>query len=293
MTANNFEQQRPRLFALAYRMLGSIHAAEDAVQDCWLRWQASNQDDVKNQAAWLFTTTTRLCLDYLKSAKVQREQYIGPWLPEPLLSEHSEAMGNQSGDAADIIELGQTLSYAVLTLLERMPPKERAVFILKEAFSFDHQEIADIIELRADHSRKLLSRARSRLLEKQVELKPSLEEHQKLFESFVLACGAGDLKQLLDLLAEDVQLVSDGGGVVRAALRPLNGKERLLRFFKRLQSQMEGDVDFSIKIINAQPSLWVSKDEAPFACICLECYRGAIRSIFVVRNPDKLAQRMA
>ena len=293
MTKDNFEQHRPRLFALAYKMLGSIHAAEDAVQDCWLRWQASSQNDIRNQAAWLFTTTTRLCLDYLKSAKVQREQYVGPWLPEPLPSEHGEAAGSQPDDTADIIELGQSLSYALLTLLERMPPKERAVFILKEAFSFDHQEIANIIETRADHSRKLLSRARARLHEENVELQPSVEEHQELFESFVLACGSGDLKQLLSLLAEDVQLVSDGGGVVRAALRPLNGKERLLRFFKRLQQQMEGSVDFSIKTINAQPALWVAKNGAPYACICLECYKGAISTIYIVRNPNKLALKMS
>ncbi len=282
---NTFEFHRPKLFAMAYRMLGSVQAAEDTVQESWLRRGNSSVQDIDNHGAWLMTTTTRLCLDYLKSARVQREQYIGPWLPEPLLDSDAQQLHPNS---EDIVELGEQLSYAVLTLLEKMSPKERAVFVLKEAFNFSHQEIADLIETSTDSSRKLLSRAKLRLSEENVPVAPNAEEHQKLFESFVVACGTGNLDDLMILLAEDAKLTSDGGGVVLAALRPLRGKERLLRFFTKLQSQLMGEVQFEIKNINGQAGLWVSKDGAAHSCISIACNKGLISSIYVVRNPEKL-----
>lgn len=277
--------------ALSYRMLGSVHAAEDTVQDSWFKWQNSDTASIDNHGAWLLTTTTHLCLDYLKSARVQRELYVGPWLPEPLVESIDGQNSATHEDSAAIAELGEQLSYAVLALLEKMSPKERAVFILKEAFDFSHKEISTLIQTSTDSSRQLLSRAKTRLSEESIDLTPGNEEHQRLFEAFVIAAGSGDLDALMTILSEDAQLTSDGGGVVLAALRPLRGKERLLRFFEKLRAQLMDEVEFEIKLINGQSGLWVSKAGIPHSCVCIACHNGLISSIYVIRNPEKLGQR--
>lgn len=279
-TADQFEQCRPKLFGIAYRMLGSVSEAEDLVQECWLRWQASELNTIDNAEAWLVTTISRMSIDVLRSARKRRETYIGPWLPEPLLSD--------SETPSELASLADTLSFALLAMLEQLSPKERAAFVLKEAFEFSHTEIAQVLGVEAGTSRKLLSRARDKLDVSKANSESDSGEHEELFRAFAAASANGDLKQLLNLFSDDIRLVSDGGGKVLAALRPLQGKERIERFILRLLANTGEHHQFSLCTVNGRSGLWITENNLPYACVSVACHLGKIKQIYVVRNPDKL-----
>ena len=282
MSSERFEQHRSRLFGIAYRMLGSVSDAEDVVQEVFLRWyQMEDQEAVANLEAYLVTVATRLCLDYLKSAKVRRECYVGPWLPEPLFSE--AAAGPEAHR-----ELADTLSFAFMMLLERLNPMERAVYILREAFDFRHEEIAQILNRKPSHSRQLSRRAKKSLGQPGKRFEHSDADQERLFSRFVEASAGGDLKPLFDLLADDITLYSDGGGKVLAALRPLRGKERIIRFLNRALPQQDSDTSLELCQVNRQPALRICLDSSVIGIVTLHFVQGKLQQIFVVKNPDKL-----
>ncbi len=275
-----FERARPKLFGVAYRMLGTVSEAEDLVQECWLRWQACDHQLIENSEAWLITTVSRMSIDVLRSARKKRESYIGPWLPEPLLADQQTP--------SELADLADTLSFALLAILEQLSPKERAAFVLREAFEFKHGEIADVLNIEASASRKLLSRAKQKLDMSKAHKESDIAEHEELFMAFAAASASGDLDQLLHLFSDDVRLVSDGGGKVLAALRPLQGKERIERFILRLLANTGEQHHFSLRVVNGRSGLWITEHETPYACVSVGCYGGKINSIYVVRNPEKL-----
>jgi RNA polymerase sigma-70 factor (ECF subfamily) len=279
-----FREQRPRLFALAYRMLGSAADAEDVLQDAWLRWQAAPAAELLSPAAWLTTVVTRLCLDQLKSARVRRESYVGPWLPEPLPTAGAEP-------PADPAALQESLSMAFLVLLEQLSPAERAAYLLHEVFDYSHVEIAEMLGLSADHCRQLALRARGHLRERRPRFAPSRERHEHLLYQFLLAVRGGELEPLKRLLSDDVVLRSDGGGKTTAALKPVLGGDRVSRFFLGLARKLERypmPVEFRILDVNGWPALITLDGGELSRVLLLESDGALIHGVFIVLNPDKL-----
>src|SRR2546426_710935 len=214
-----FTELRPLLFSIAYRMVGSAMDAEDLVQEAYLPWQEASDADVRSPRAYLATIVTRLAINHLRSARVQRESYVGPWLPEPLMTEHVP-------DASGHVELSESLSMAFLVLLERLSPVERAVFLLSKVFAFDYAEIARIVDKSEANCRQICARAKKRVGAPCGRFQASPEHAERLVERFTRATGAGDLDGLLAVLAEDITLWADGGGKVPgAALEPIHGAD--------------------------------------------------------------------
>lgn len=278
-----FESHRPKLFGIAYRMLGTVAEAEDIVQEAYLRWHQSDHNAIANIEAFLVTVTTRLCIDHLKSAKVQRETYIGPWLPEPLIGAAETGPDAQK-------ELADTLSYAFLMLLERLNPVERAVYILREAFDFKHEEVAKVLGRSPAYSRQLSRRAKEHLKQHGKRFESTDEEQERLFKHFLDACGGGDLQPLFDMLADDITLYSDGGGKVLAALRPLQGKDRVIRFLHRVFQQFEPDSEVQLCHVNGQPGIKLIRHGEIVGILTLHFVAGKIQQLFAIRNPDKLCR---
>ena len=273
-----FEQHRAVLLGLAYRLLGSMHDAEDVVQDAWLRWAAEDRSGVRDPRAFLVTVVSRLGLDRLTSARATRETYVGPWLPEPV---ESSRLG-----PLDTVELRETVSYATLHVLERLTPPERAVFVLREAFAMPHDDIAGVLGLSAVHSRQLLARARQRIASGADRGHPTREEHLRLLTGFLDAAGNGNLDGLVALLADDVVAWNDGGGRVRAALRPIVGRDKVVPFFVGLLQRF-GLADAELVEVNGHPALRTHMGEA-WQLVTIGVRDGRIRSIYAVLNPDKL-----
>ncbi|MFG1943418.1 RNA polymerase sigma factor SigJ [Nonomuraea sp. NPDC048826] len=277
---DDFEAYRPMLLGLAYRLLGSMWDAEDVVQDAWLRWSATDREDVREPRAFLITVVSRLALDQLRSARVKREAYAGPWLPEPV----------EDGDAGplDTAELRDTVSFATLHMMERLSPPERAVFVLREAFELPYDQIAGIIGVSVANARQLHHRASRRLAEGRDRFQPSAQEHAELFNRFLAAAADGDLDGLTELFHDDVVFYSDGGGKVRAALRPIVGRDKVLRFFTGLWERYEYG-GAAIGAANGQPVLWSRLGEHP-QLLALDVRDGRIHTLYGVLNPDKLTR---
>jgi len=273
-----FEQHRAVLLGLAYRLLGSMHDAEDTIQDAWLRWAAEDRSSVREPRAFLITIVSRLALDRLKSARATREAYVGPWLPEPV---ESSRLG-----PLETVELRDTVSYATLHLLERLTPPERAVFVLREAFDIPFEEIADVVGLSAVHCRQLALRARRRIAAGTDRSTATREEHARLLTRFLDAAAGGDLAGLLGLLADDVVAWNDGGGRVRAALRPITGGARVAAFAVGL-AQRFGLRDARIIDINGYPALRTHMGGGS-QVLMIAADGGRIRALYAVLNPDKL-----
>ncbi|GAA0939949.1 RNA polymerase sigma factor SigJ [Actinocorallia libanotica] len=267
-----FELQRPRLTALAYRMLGSRQDAEDLVQDAYFRW--ARAVDVANPEAWLTKVVSNLCLNELGSARVRREAYTGPWLPEPVFTDD------------DPVELRDTVSYALLTLMERLTSAERAVFVLKEAFGYSHQEIAGFLDLTDANARQLHSRARRRLGDR-ARFTPSAEEQQRLVERFLEAALEGNMAGLTSFFAADVTAWADGGGRVRAALRPITGREKVLRYLRGILRRLEG-AEFVFTGLNGEFALAALRDGELFTVTVVEFGAEGITGLWTVMNPEKL-----
>ncbi|MFI5958187.1 RNA polymerase sigma factor SigJ [Cryptosporangium sp. NPDC051539] len=222
---DDFTPHREHLVRVAYRMLGSVADAEDAVQETWLRWQRADRSDIVEPRAWLTRVTGRICLDVLRSARVTREAYVGPWLPEPLVERLPSGP-----DPAELAALDDSVRIALLTLLERLTPEQRVAFVLHDVFGIPFDGIATTLGTRVDTARQLASRARRLLHDSPPPPLKPLPEQQATIEAFFAACRGGNLSELTALLAPDVQFISDGGGVVRAAIRPIVGPDNVGRF---------------------------------------------------------------
>jgi RNA polymerase sigma-70 factor (ECF subfamily) len=277
---DTFQAARPRLFGIAYRMLGSATEAEDLVQDAWLRWQGTDRDAVREPAAFLATTVTRLALTALDSARARREVYVGPWLPEPVRTDDDPALGAERSEA---------LSLAVLTLLEKLTPAERAAFVLHEAFDYPFRQVAQVLEVSEANARQLASRARAHL-DRERAAPVSPEEQHRLLAAFVDAAQRGDLEALEAVLAEDVVALSDGGGAVLAARKPVAGRERVARFLLGILDKFARDIEAVPAMVNGEPGFIVVRDGEPMAVWTVEIGANGIRRFLNVMNPAKLSR---
>jgi len=273
----SFESTRPRLFGIAYRMLGSAAEAEDIVQDAWLRWQ-SVTDEVENPAAYLATITTRLSLTALDSARARRETYIGPWLPEPVSTEDDPLLGAERAEA---------LSLAVLLLLERLTPAERAAYVLHEAFDYSFRDIAEVLETTEANARQLGKRAREHLSRERGSV-VSPAERDRLLGAITIAAQSGDLEALEAVLSENVVSLSDGGGVVSAARNPVIGRNNVARFILGLLSKYTEGVTTHYLPVNGEPTLFAVRDGLPLLIWQFDIGPDGVRGMFAVLNPDKL-----
>lgn len=275
-----FADARPRLFGIAYRMLGSAAEAEDIVQDVWLRWQATDRNAVENPPAFLATTTTRMCINFSQSAKSRRETYVGPWIPEPVDTSNDPALGAERGEA---------LGLAILLLLEKLSPTERAAYILREAFDYSHREIADVLQMEEENSRQLVSRARKHIVEGR-QASVSSEEQRRLLEAFIDAAKKGDVAALEALFAEDVVSYSDGGGLVRTAARaPVSGRERVAKFYASFAWHFWTGMTLSLIETNGQAAVLMSRDGIPGALGTIDASAQGIDQIMWIMRPSKLA----
>ena len=282
--AEQFENYRPLMFSIAYRMLGSITEAEDIVQEAYLRYQAASPERIVSHKAFLSTVVTRLCLNQLERAKVQREAYIGPWLPEPALTEI-----DQRFLPAQQAELHESLSMAFLVLLEQLTPTERAIFLLREVFDYDYQEIATIVGKAEAACRQQLSRAKKHIASQRPRFKPTPEAHRQILTHFIQAVGRGELTGLLELLADDVELWADGGGKARGAItRSLRGRDDVSRFLMASPRFSTAGSQVDVIQVNGEPALMVHAGGQALVVLSLGIDAGQVHAIWVIGNPDKL-----
>ncbi len=282
-----FQQHRPRLFGLAYRMLGTPADAEDVLHDAWLRWHSQDAAALDDPEAWLVTVTTRVALDRLRRAKTEREHYTGPWLPEPLVENPAHGIAD-TPDAA--LERDQTLTLSFLTLLERLGPDERAAFLLNEVFDYSHAEAAVILGITENACRQRVHRARERLREDRPRFNVDAHTQQRLLQRFVAAMEQPTLDSLRALFAEDAVHISDGGGVVSATLRPLHGAERLAQLYLQIAQH---PARYSALTLNGAPALLVWSGQTLTTAIWVEGDGDRITAIHALRHPDKLARLAA
>lgn len=276
-----FNQHRSLLFAIAYRMLGSVTDAEDMLQEAWIRWQ-STQTVVQSPKAFLSSLITRLCIDQLRSARVQREKYVGIWLPEPLMTESI----NNTGDDA---ELAESLSFAFLTLLECLSPTERAIFLLREVFDYDYSDIAKTVGKSIPNCRQIVRRARQHLVLRRPSISPSLHQKEEIVQQFLASWNQGDVNHLIALMTKDITFWSDGGGHVTAAQQPLHGCHKVARFLVAIRcSQLIPTLSPQIVQINDQPGILNTVEGKPQSTFSFEFSGARIQSIFAVVNPEKL-----
>ena len=276
---DDFQTSRGRLFGIAYRMLGSVAEAEDVLQDAWLRWQKVT-DTVDNPAAYLATVVTRLSLTALDSARARRETYVGPWLPEPVDTAADPLLGAERAEA---------LSLAVLLLLERLSPAERAAYVLHEAFAYPFPEIAEILETTPANARQLASRARTHIAHGRGRA-VSPAERARLLDAFVAAATNGELATLERLLAADAVTISDGGGVVSAARKVVGGRERVAQFLLGVLDKFASDLVPVPVIANGEPAVVGLRDGIPAALWTIDVTEEGVTQVMIVLNPHKLSQ---
>ncbi len=292
--AASFEPYRRRLLGLAYRMLGSMADAKDAVQETYVRWDGADRDEVSDPRAFLMTTTARICLDMLTSARARREEYVGPWLPEPVVDTAALAPDSRT-------ELAEDLSIALLLTLDGLSPLERAAFLLHDVFDFSFIEVANTLERSEAACRQLAARARAhvRAARPRGATEPLARsgeidaKHAQLMSAFMAATQSGDLNALTQLLASDARVVTDGGGKVAAALNVVEGADRAARFLVDASRKRPGAwwrEEFTVRFatINGLPGIIVDGSEGPVQTAAFEIEGGVIRALYVVRNPDKL-----
>jgi RNA polymerase sigma-70 factor (ECF subfamily) len=274
-----FEDRRGAMTGLAYRMLGSRADAEDVVQDAWIRWRGVEADEVANPAGFLNKVVTRLCLDRLKSARARREVYVGEWLPEPVVDDDHE-------------NLGEDLSVAFLLALERLTPLERAAFLLHDVFDVPFAEIARTLGRGEAACRQLAARAREHVKAGKPRYHPSAEEEQRLTSAFLAATMSGDEGLLRDILAQDVVMHSDGGGLAKATINPVFGLEKAIRLALGLKKKFPTPEGTTARLarINGAPGIVLSHDGVVFQTMGLEIVDGRIAAVYTMRNPDKLAR---
>ena len=275
-----FVTHRSLLFTVAYEMLGSAADAEDVLQESWLRWAAVDRDTVQEPRAYLVRIVTRQALNHLRTVSRRREEYVGEWLPEPLLT---------SPDVADDVELAENLSIAMLTVLETLGPAERAVFVLREVFDVPYDEIADAVGKTPAAVRQIAHRAKDHVAARRPRVTVGPTEHEEVVERLVVALNSGDLQGLMDVLAPDVVSVADGGGKVRgAARRPIVGADRLARYLVGGLAKVEGSLVASSTWVNGQPGVRMELDGVLVGVVSLTVVDGRITRVYSIANPEKL-----
>jgi len=275
---DHFVEHRNLLFTVAYELLGSSQDAEDVLQETWLRWASEEREDVRDPRAYLVRIVSRLSLNRLRTLSRQRETYVGPWLPEPLLT---------SPDVADDVELADSVSTAMLLVLETLTPVERAVFCLREVFSLEYAEIAAAVEKSEDAVRQIAHRARSHVAARRPRQEVTVSEQLAVVERFMGAAETGDLQSLLDVLSPDVVLVTDGGGHKKAALRPILGRDKALRF---LMAVSEGPLTARVVQVNGGVGLMIADATGvDDTLVTMLIEDGLVTGLYALRNPEKLA----
>lgn len=292
--AEAFNEHRRLLTSVAYRVLGRWSDAEDVVQEAWLRWSAADYAKVEDPKAFLVTVTTRLAIDQLRKVQTRKESYVGPWLPEPVLTRDGT---DTSPDAADRVVLDDTVSLAMLLVMETLSPLERAVFVLREAFDYSFAEIAAMLDRTEPAVRQLLVRARTHVHEKRPRYPLDDSQRQSIADRFLAACVGGDIRPLLELLSPEVTLVADGGGVITAARRPVLGADHVARFVlgivEKYSKLMEDGADLRIDVapggVNGAPAIVAFLDGKVLYVYTLDLdEEGRIRTVFGMANPEKL-----
>jgi RNA polymerase sigma-70 factor (ECF subfamily) len=273
------QAERDRLFGLAYRLLGRAGEAEDAVQETFLRWTAADQATIRNPAAWLTTVCTRVCLDMLRSARWRREAYVGPWLPEPVLT---------GGEPDDPAVLAESVSMAFLVVLESLSPLERVAFVLHDVFGHSYDEVATTLQRSPEAVRQLASRARRHLAERPARFEADRRRREAVGDAFLDACMGADVDRLLELLAPEVTFVADSGGVVAAPREPVLGRDRVARLLVRLAAQVPPGTELRRVEVNAMPGIVAVLDGRVDTVMSLDVAAGRITAVRVVRNPEKL-----
>lgn len=285
-----FEEHRPVLLGVAYRMLGRVADAEDVVQDAWLRWSGADRSEVREPRAYLVRITTRLAIDRLRQVKARGETYIGPWLPEPYVTD----FGDTVPDTAERAVLADSVSLAVLVVLESLSPLERAVFVLREAFGYPYADIAAMLDRGEAAVRQLAGRARKHVDEGRPRYDVDPAQRRDLTERFLAAAAEGDLEGLMSLLAPDVRLVGDSGGKAKAPVRVLETADNVGRFLVGI-AQKGGVADLSWRFleINGGPAVLVLSGDKPDSVFQLDVVDGRIQAVYIIRNPDKLGSLAA
>ncbi|KUJ54120.1 RNA polymerase sigma-70 factor [Streptomyces sp. MI02-2A] len=279
-----FEEHRPVLMGVAYRMLGRVSDAEDVVQEAWLRWSRADRDAVRAPRGYLVRITTRLAVDRLRQAQARKESYVGPWLPEPYATDFGDAVP----DTAERAVLTDSVSLAVLVVLESLSPLERAVFVLREAFGYPFADIAATLDRSEAAVRQLAIRARRHVDERRPRYEVDQAERRDLTERFLAASVEGDLDGLLRLLAPDVRLVGDSGGRTKAPLRVLESADKVARFMAGVAAKGIEDVSFRFPELNGGTALLVLSGGKPDTVLQVDVVDGLIQCIYIMRNPDKL-----
>lgn len=276
--AAGFESMRPRLFGIAYRMLGSAVEAEDVLQDAWIKWQQTDRSAIRSHAAFLTTMITRLAINVATSSRMRRESYIGPWLPEPVLTGADPQLGAENTEA---------LEFGLLLLMERLTPQERAVYLLHEAFGYSYADVAGVIDTSEANARQLARRARLHLTEHS-DTHVSLAQKNRLLRAFLAAAQAGDLAGLQALLADDIVVYSDGGGIVSAARRPIEGRDHVGRFLLGTVQRLQPGAELDIVAVNGADAFVIRQNGQPYLVGSLGVSGAGIRRIFFTLNPEKL-----
>ncbi|NIK61669.1 RNA polymerase sigma-70 factor [Kribbella shirazensis] len=274
-----FTEHRGLLYAVAYRLLGSVADAQDVVQDAWLRWSRVDTGTVDDAEGYLVRVTTRLAIDRLRSAAVRRESYVGPWLPEPMLT---------TPDAADHVVRADDVSTAVLLVLEALSPTERAVFVLHEAFGYSYSDIAGILDRQVADVRQLAHRSRKAVAERRRRYDTDRTTQRQVTERFLAACLDGDVEALMAVLAPDVTLISDGGGLTGAPRKPIYGPLYVARAFVALSGRRPDGAQVGIEELNGAPGIVIRSADGPVLAVTLHLVDGGVHTLHVVSNPTKL-----
>ena len=276
---NEFNNYRSLLFSIAYRMLGSAMDAEDMVQEAFLRWQQTPIEDIHSAKAYLTTIITRLCIDHLERAYVQRESYVGAWLPEPI---------STSAESHESIILRESLSIAFLVLLENLAPIERACFLLREVFEYDYADISAMVGKSEQNCRQMVSRAKSHLAERRPRYEVTPEQQSQLLAQFMQSCAEGDMQGLLAILETDIVNWSDGGGKRSAALNLVYGAENVAKLAIGVTRRIPPNAELRIHPVNGQPAIVIYSAGQPYSVTLLDLYEGRVRGLYNILNPDKL-----
>ena len=290
--ASVFDEHRGLLVSVAYRILGSVTEAEDAVQEAYLRWSGVEHSEIKDPRAFLVRVTTRLAIDRLRRARTRRESYVGPWLPEPILTRQ---------DPSEEVAMAESVSMAMLVVLETLSPLERAVFVLREAFGMPHAEIAEVLGRREEAVRQLAKRAREHVRERRTRFDADRDEQQRVTERFLEATSTGNFGALMAVLSPGVELVADGGGKAPAPRRPVQGAQKVARFLlavtternttrflESVGSQPSDEVRVHLAPVNGEPGVVITAGNEPITALMLDVSDGLVQTIRLVANPEKL-----
>jgi RNA polymerase sigma-70 factor (ECF subfamily) len=278
-----FSQYRGLLFSVAYRMLGSVADAEDMLQETFIRWQQAAHEEIRSPRAFLVTIITRLCINQLQSARARREEYVGEWLPEPLVTD-------PGSDPLGVVKADESISMAFLLLLERLTPMERAVFLLREVFEYEYEEIADALGENEANCRQILRRARQHVGDVRRRFDASTRAHADLLRRFIQATRRGEIQGLVDLLANDAVLHTDGGGKALALATEVRGAEQVARtILDRMGAVVPRNLVVRMTNINGEPGFVSYLDGKPFSAFTVNASGGRVQTIYIVTNPEKLA----